>query len=275
MDSRDFHLPWATASSCPIGIDADRLHEQVVSMYARVARQGDQGQFHFHVGAAYAVQRLGYDARALARVPAACSSRFAGVGNPFAAGPVPAGATVLDHACGAGCDLLLAALQAGPGARAIGIDATPAMRELAADGAAAAGLSDRVRILEGRFEMLPLADGGIDLVISNGVLNLATDKLRVLREAHRVLRPGGELRLADVLLGRPLSPLARGNSALWSACVGGALTEAELLQLLQRAGFAPPHALLRHDCFAGTTLPLKFGQGLQVSSITLALRKPG
>jgi SAM-dependent methyltransferase len=275
MDPRHRHAAAAPAWACPTAFDGERLQQQVIAMYERVALLPAGAAFHFHLGADYAVRRLGYDATALARIPAASTSRFAGVGHPFAAGPVPAGAVVLDHACGAGTDLLLAAGQAGPAGCAIGVDITPSMRRVASQSAASAGLADRVRILAGRFEDLPLPDASVDLVLSNGVLNLATDKLQVLREVMRVLRAGGALYLSDVVLERPLSPLARDNPALWAACVGGALTEAALHELIAHAGFAPPRLAARHDCFAGTTLQHKFGRELRPSSITLAAHKRG
>jgi SAM-dependent methyltransferase len=262
---------------CPISLDGERLREQVLALYDRVARSPRQGDFHFPVGAEHAVQRLGYDAAALARVPAASRDRFAGVGHPFAAGRVPLGGTVLDHACGAGTDLLLAALQAGRGGRAIGVDITPAMREVAAASAAelsAAGLAAPVRVLAGSFDALPLADASVDVVVSNGVLNLATDKLRVLQEARRVLRPGAQLLLADVVLARPLSPLARSNPALWAACVGGALTRTELLAALHAAGFEAVQVAAEHDCFAESALTLKLGGEAVVSSLSLSARTP-
>lgn len=268
------HQPWA----CPTALDGGRLRQQVLALYDRVARSPEGGEFHFHIGAAHAVQRLGYDAAALARVPAASRSRFAGVGHPFAAGRVRLGATVLDHACGAGTDLLLAALQAGRNGRAIGLDITPAMRELALASAARLAEDGAVapaQVLAGSFDALPLADATVDVVLSNGVLNLATDKLRVLQEARRVLRPGGQLLLADVVLARPLSPVARSNPALWASCVGGALTRADLLAVIGAAGFVAVRVASEHDCYAGTTLPLKFGRERAVSSLSLSARAPG
>jgi len=262
------------AWTCPTQFDGDRLREQVIAMYDRVARAPEPGGFHFHIGAAYAIERLGYDAESLRRLPDSCTSRFAGVGNPLAAGPIPAGAVVVDHACGAGTDLLLAALAVGPSGQAIGVDLTPAMRACAVDSAQRAGLAERVRVEAGRFEALPLPDASADIVISNGVLNLATDKLQVLREARRVLRGGGALYLADVVLDRSLSAIARGNPALWAACVGGALTEPDLRHVLRQAGFAEPRIVARHDCFAGTSLPDKFGRDITVSSVTLAAFRP-
>lgn len=263
------------AASCPVGFDAERLRREVVAQYERVAARPEPQGLHFHVGAAYAAARLGYDAAELAALPATCTARFAGVGNPLVAGPVPAGAVVLDHACGAGTDLLLATRRAGPRGKAIGVDVTPGMRTCARRAADEAGLASRVEIVEGSFDALPLPDASVDLVLSNGVLNLAPDKRAVLREAARVLRPGGALYLADVVLARPLDELARANPALWAACIGGALHEPRLAPLLVEAGFEGVRIVARHDCFAGTALGTKLGREVGLSSVTLAARKPG
>jgi len=266
----DTHDTWA----CPTGFDSARLHEAVVAMYEKVARSPRPGAFHFHVGANYAVQQLGYSAAELAELPAACTDRFAGVGNPLLAGPVTEGTVVLDHACGSGTDLLLAARRLGPNGRAIGVDITPGMRTAAQEASRTMAMDVPVEILPGSFDQLPMANGSVDLVLSNGVLNLAPDKLRVLREAWRVLRPGGALYLADVVLGRPLAAPSRSNAALWAACVGGAMTEAALLDAMVHVGFLVPRIAARHDPFSGTSLPWKFGNDIQVASVTLSAHKP-
>jgi SAM-dependent methyltransferase len=258
--------------ACPAGFDGEELHRHVVSMYERVAAcPGDA--FHFHVGVDYAVDRLGYDRAELEALPAECTARFAGVGNPFTAGPIPAGAVVVDHACGAGTDLLIAARRAGSGGHAIGIDITPAMRAAAQRAVVAAGLAERAEILPGSFDALPLADASADVVLSNGVLNLAQDKLEVLREAHRVLRPGGALLLADVVLDRRLAPVARADPQLWAACVGGALTEPDLLQALRLAGFVGMNITGRWACYRGTSVERKFGSSLRIEALAVGARK--
>ena len=165
--------------------------------YERVARNPASG-FHFNVGATYAIESLGYPRAEIEALPACCTSRFAGVGNPHCGGEIAPGAVVLDHACGAGMDLLLAARRVGARGRAIGVDVTTAMREQAARAALEAGLDDMVEIRAGAFENLPVDDVSVDYVISNGVINLAPDKPRVFAEIARVLRPGGHLLLADV-----------------------------------------------------------------------------
>jgi SAM-dependent methyltransferase len=241
----------------------DRLREQIRTMYDRLAR-APGGDFHFHHGPDYAALRLGYDRAELDQLPAANTARFAGVGNPLRVGPVHAGETVLDHACGAGVDLMLAARRVGPGGRAIGVDMTPAMRAQAAAGAIAAGLEGVVEIHAGLFEDLPLPDACVDVVLSNGVVNLAPDKPRVFREIARVLRPGGRLYLADVVVARELKLAVREDPELWAACIGGAVQEEEIAELAQSAGLSEVRLTERFDCFAGAPAGSKVAADLHV-----------
>jgi SAM-dependent methyltransferase len=242
-------------------------------MYARVAAAPGDG-FHFHTGCDYAVELLHYDRGELEALPAIATARFAGVGNPHRVGPIPAGAVVLDHACGAGTDLLLAARRVGPEGRAVGVDLTTAMLECAAQAAEQAGLAEVVDLRPGVFEDLPVADASVDIVLSNGVLNLAPDKPRVMREIERVLRPGGRLYLADVVVERELASAVRNDPDLWAACVGGAVTEPELVELAAAAGLGEARIVERFDCFHRTRLQTKFGRELRVRAATLFARKP-
>src|SRR4029079_15349727 len=149
------------ATTCPIGFDVAGLRAQVLATYDRVARDPG-GDFHFHRGLRYAADYLGYDAGELALLPAASTARFAGVGNPLLVGPIHPGETVLDHACGAGMDLLLAARRAGSAGRALGVYMTSAMRDQVAAAAAQAGLADRVEVRAGVFEELPIPSASVD-----------------------------------------------------------------------------------------------------------------
>jgi arsenite methyltransferase len=202
--------------TCPIDFDVARLQKQIGATYDRVAR-GPEGEFHFHRGLNYACELLGYGRAELMTLPEECTARFAGVGNPHRIGPINPGETVLDIGCGAGMDLLLAARRVGPEGWAIGIDMTPAMREQATVAALKAGLWKTVEVRAGNAEALPVEDGTIDVVISNGVINLAPDKGRAFEEISRVLRPGGHLYLADVAVQRELSLAARSDVDLWAA----------------------------------------------------------
>ena len=199
---------------CPAGFDVAALRTEIRTIYARVA-DAPAGEFHFHRGPEYAAARLGYDAAELAALPAEVTSSFAGIGNPHAVAPVPAGAVVLDVGCGAGTDLLLAARRVGPAGRVIGVDMTPSMRNRARAGAAACGLAN-VEVLEGDATRLPVADGSVDVVISNGVLNLVPEKERAAAEIARVLKPGGRAQIADIVIGELLPDAALRDIDLWT-----------------------------------------------------------
>jgi len=200
--------------TCPIDLDITRLRHEVQAMYSHVAF-APEDSFHFHRGPEYAVEWLGYDAAELEALPANVTRAFAGVGNPHAVRPVPAGARVLDVGCGAGTDLLVAARRVGPSGRAIGIDMTAEMRERARDGARACGF-EHVEVREGDATELPLDDASVDVVISNGVLNLVPEKKRAFAEIARVLRAGGRLQIADIVTGVELSHAIRRDIDLWT-----------------------------------------------------------
>lgn len=204
------------ATTCPVGFNIDKLQQLVRAEYDRVARE-PQGKFHFHRGPQYAARMLRYDAQELATIPEESTACFAGVGNPHRMGPIAAGETILDIGCGAGMDLLLAAQRTGAMGRAIGVDMTPAMIERAKAAALKAGLWETVEVRRGIAEELPIESATIDVVISNGVLNLSADKVRAFSEVFRVLRPGGRFHLADVVVQRELSLDARSDVDLWAA----------------------------------------------------------
>jgi arsenite methyltransferase len=261
------------AFACPAGFNVDRLRAEIEGTYTRLALAPD-GDFHFHRGPEYAAERLGYDRAELALLPAACVARFAGVGNPLRIGPVHPGETVLDHACGAGLDLLLAARRVGAAGRAIGVDMTAAMRAQVVAAAAHAGLAERVEVHAGLFEDLPVPSASVDVVISNGVVNLSPDKLRTFQEIARVLRPGGRLYLADVVVARELKLEVREDPELWAACIGGALREEELRVLALEAGLRGGRITQRFDCFGGTRAGAKVARDLQVQGANFYAEKP-
>jgi arsenite methyltransferase len=202
------------ATSCPIGLDVDQLRREVSFIYARVA-EDPNGDFHFHRGPSYAAELLGYDASELATIPAASSASFAGVGNPHCVAPIMAGETVVDIGCGAGTDLLLAARKVGASGKAIGVDMTPAMAEKTRAGAREMGLA-HVQVRVGDALELPIESGTVDVVISNGVINLTPDKDRAYAEAFRILKPGGRFQLADIVVANELSEKIRNDIDLWT-----------------------------------------------------------
>ena len=201
--------------SCPVDLDTKKLRSAVLEMYARVARE-PEGEFHFHRGPQYAARALGYDPAELAALPQSCTRSFAGVGNPHAIAPLRPGETVLDVGSGSGTDLLLAARRVGPRGRAIGVDMTDEMIATCREGARTAALA-HVEVRKGDLHDLPVEDASVDVVMSNGVLNLAHDKPRAFGEIVRVLRPGGRLQLADIVVKSTLSDGIRGNYELWAA----------------------------------------------------------
>jgi SAM-dependent methyltransferase len=202
------------AIACPVDLDTVRLRNEIQSIYARVASAPD-GEFHFHRGREYAERILRYDPLALARIPPFAVESFAGVGNPLRMEPLAAGATVVDIGCGSGTDLLLAANAVGPRGRAIGIDMTDAMLGKAHAAAAEAGLAS-VDLRRGDTLDLPIESASADVVMSNGVLNLAPDKRRAFSEVLRVLRPGGRFLYADIVVASELPESIRRDIDLWS-----------------------------------------------------------
>lgn len=202
------------AVTCPVDLDTRRLRDEVGRLYAHVATE-PSGPFHFHRGPKYAAERLGYDESELGSLPSVATACFAGVGNPLLIDPLRPGETVVDVGCGGGMDLLLAARKVGERGRAIGVDMTPEMLERAGAAALASGLS-HVELHRGEAQSIPVPSETADAVISNGVLNLTPDKNEAFTEIARVLRPGGRLLLADIVVERELSEGIRRNIDLWT-----------------------------------------------------------
>jgi SAM-dependent methyltransferase len=200
-------------SATDIPVDVDVLRREIQQTYTQVSTDQDQ-EFIFPTGRAWA-QDLGYPEPELSRIPEASVGSFAGVANPFSLGELARAQTVLDLGCGAGTDLLIAAQMVGPEGRAMGVDMTPSMLDRAQASAAAMGLAN-VETHESLIERLPLEDASVDLVISNGVIDLVPDKQAVFAEIDRVLRPGGRLQIADVVVHTEVSEDARTRIDLWT-----------------------------------------------------------
>jgi len=184
---------------------------------------------------------IGYDAEALAAVPEGANLGL-GCGNPLAHAAVKAGEVVLDLGSGAGMDSFLAAREVGPSGRVIGVDMTPDMIDRARENARKAGAGN-VEFRLGEIERLPVADASVDLVISNCVINLSTDKPAVFAEAFRVLRPGGRVVVSDLVLKQPLSDDVRHSVEAYVGCVAGASLQTEYLAMMSEAGFADVQVL--------------------------------
>lgn len=200
-------------------VDRADLESKVKAMYRDVAEK-PHGEFHFEMGRALA-ERLGYRPADLDRIPAEAIDSFAGVGYYFNLLDDLEGARVLDLGSGSGMDTFVASLMTGPSGTVIGLDMTDSQR------AKAEGLRQRqgvrnITYVKGYIDAAPFEDGSFDIVISNGVINLAVDKPQVFREIARLLRPGGKLAMADIVTDVVLPESVSCNTTLWAACIGGA-----------------------------------------------------
>jgi arsenite methyltransferase len=194
-------------------VDVDVLRHEIQMTYTDVSTRPGQ-DFIFPTGRAWA-EDLQYPQPELSRVPDRSVESFAGVANPFSLGRIETGVIVLDLGCGAATDLLIAAQMVGPGGRAIGVDMTSAMLARARASADEMGLRN-VELHEALIEALPIEDESVDIVISNGVIDLVPDKDPVFEEIDRVLRPGGRLQLADIVINKEVSEDARKRIDLWT-----------------------------------------------------------
>jgi arsenite methyltransferase len=214
-------------------VDVTDLESKVKQMYRAVAQQ-PHGTYHFEMGRALA-QRLGYPTDLLDRIPAGAVESFAGVGYFFDLADVQPGEQVLDLGSGSGTDTFVAALKAGSAGRVVGVDMTVEQLDKAERLRRQAGLA-QVTFTEGHIEDLPVTDVSFDVVISNGVINLAADKARVFAEAARVLRPGGRLALADIVTRVALPQRIVCNTDLWASCIGGAAQLDAYQEAIEAAG---------------------------------------
>jgi len=232
----------------PPVVDLEKLRASILAEYAAVTAEPDRG-FHFHTCYRLAAM-LGYPQKWIETLPPGAVASMAGTGNPFAMGEIQPGERVVDCGSGAGADALIAARMVGPSGRVIGIDMTPEMLAKARTSAAEAGLTN-VEFREGILEALPVDPVWADVVISNGVLNLVPDKAAALGEMYRVLRPGGRLQAADIVLERTVSASSKQDVGLWTGCIAGGLLADELRELIDAAGFATVEVVPGGEVFAG------------------------
>ena len=177
-----------------------------------------------------------YDAGETATLPEGAVLASLGCGNPTALAELHEGETVLDLGSGGGIDVLLSAQRVGPTGKAYGLDMTDEMLALAREHQRQAGATN-VEFLKGEIERIPLPDASVDVIISNCVINLSADKSQVLREAFRVLKPGGRFAVSDVVVRGEIPASVRSSMELWVGCIAGALAEEEYVRLLRAAGF--------------------------------------
>ena len=189
------------------------LKDEIIRMYQDVA-DNPEGEYHFFHGRE-AAELFGYDPAWLDRAPAGAVASFAGVGNPHLRSAIQPGETVLDLGSGAGLDAIIASWSAGPSGQVIGVDLNPSMCVKAQAHAATSG--SRMECHQGRMEAIPLPDASVDVVISNGVINLSFRKRKVIEELFRVLRPGGRLSVTDIVSAKPLSQAIVSDPKLWAS----------------------------------------------------------
>lgn len=251
--------------------DPKELESKVKAMYRSVA-EDPHGKFHFEMGRAMA-ERLGYAPADLDKVPPEAIESFAGVGHYFHLADLKSGEIVVDLGSGSGMDTFIAALKVGSRGKVIGVDMTDEQR------AKAERLRDRDRFLnvtylKGYIDDTELPDGVADCVISNGVINLATEKSSVFREAARLLKPGGRLAISDIVTEVPLPESIVCNSTLWAACIGGAAQQDNYQRMIKEAGLRvvkaqdnPQYQFISDNAKGASK---KFG----VKSISLLATKP-
>jgi arsenite methyltransferase len=214
-------------------VNRAELESKVQAMYRDVA-ENPKGEFHFEMGRALA-ERLGYRPADLDRIPAQSIDSFAGVGYYFHLLGDMEGARVLDLGSGSGMDTFIASVIGGPTATVIGLDMTDSQRRKAESLRQRDGFRN-VTYVKGYIDAAPFEDGSFDVVISNGVINLAIDKPQVFREIARLLRPGGRMAIADIVTEVVLPENISCNTTLWAACIGGAWQVERYKQAIDDAG---------------------------------------
>jgi arsenite methyltransferase len=234
------------------GFTREKVIAAVRDMYTAVAVTPDR-PFHFPVGREACLQ-VGYPAELLAGLPEEALLSFAGVGCPFRAGVIRAGHTVLDIGAGAGTDTLIASRLVQPRGKVLALDITPAMARRLRELVTRYGI-DNVEVIEGNVEALPVPAASADVVTSNGMLNLVPDKRKAVAEIFRVLRPGGYVQIADIVIRRPVTRDCATDPKLWAECVVGAKIDEDYLTMFRDAGFKNVTVLRAFDYFALSPSP--------------------
>jgi arsenite methyltransferase len=255
-----------------LGYSREQIVSAVQDMYTAVADHPG-AHFHFPVGTS-ASALVGYPPEHTAPLPRAVKESFAGVGYPFNAEVVERGDTVLDIGAGAGVDTLIAGHLAGPDGHVIALDLTAAMTRKLKRATGESGGAP-ISVIQGSAEAVPLANGSVDSITSNGALNLVPGKRRAIGEMFRVLRPGGRVQFADVVIDRPVTVDCAEDPRLWVECVVGATVEEDLLHMFRDAGFEDVRVLRSRDYFAHSPSrqTREVAAGFGARSIELAMRR--
>ena len=214
-------------------VNTEELRGKVRSMYRQVA-EDPKGEFHFEMGRALA-ERLGYPSEGLGRIPAEAIESFAGVGYYFDLAGLREGERVLDLGSGSGMDAFFAALRVGPRGHVTGLDMTDEQLKKAESLSKRHGF-DNISFVKGYIEELPLEDAHFDVVISNGVINLAAEKDKVFREIARVLKPNGRMAISDIVTEKQLTENIVCDTSLWAACIGGAAQQDRYREMIENPG---------------------------------------
>lgn len=259
-------------STSTINVDTSKVLNAVQEMYEEVATCPNK-EFHFPTGRDSCLI-LGYPEEELDAIPDTAVESFAGVGYPFLADVIEPGDTVLDIGSGSAADALIAARKTGSGGRVFGIDIADSMINKARKNIEKAGVRN-VEILRGHAEQIPVEDASVDVVTSNGVINLVPDKTKAFEEIYRVLRPGGRIQISDIVLSKPVSAKSKSNAQLWAECIVGAEPVDVYLNLIRGAGFKNVTVIDRLDYFARSSneSTKKTAKGLGAHTIVLTGHK--
>jgi len=256
-----------------VSFKREAIYGAVREMYTAVALSPEQ-EFHFPTGRR-ACEVLGYPQHHLDGVPERAAESFAGVGYPFAADVMREGDIVLDIGAGSGTDTLISARITGPKGKVYALDMTAEMRAKLEKTAAAVGFTN-VEVIEGDAEAIPLPDASVDVVTTNGVINLVPDKALAIAEIFRVLKPGGRLQISDIALTQPVAERFRQDPQMWAECVVGAVEEDRYLIMLRNTGFDEVERINELDYFSLSSNPKtkEVAQLFNAHSVTIRASKP-
>ena len=234
-----------------VKFEREHIFDAVKLMYTCVANQPER-EFHFPTGRT-ACEYVGYPKEQLDQIIPAAMESFAGVGYPFCCNVINKGDIVLDIGAGAGTDVFLSSILTGPEGKVYGLDMTRAMHEKLHSNKEETG-SAHVEPIMGNAEDIPLDDSSIDVVTSNGVLNLVPDKAKAFEEIYRVLKPGGRIQISDIVIHKHYDKLdeSKANPQLWAECIVGAMHENDYLEALAKTGFSELEVVERVDYFAAS-----------------------